>query len=140
MNEEQKKTVLNEHQALFNEWVHRLGLDGWHLIFNDMCRLEDLPIKDSSGTTTWVSSTRCAVIDIVDPQFLSKYGVGREFDFETVLVHELLHCVFSLLDNGNDNDNVEDRVLHQIIDDLARALVDAKRNGGVTQPVRVAAS
>ena len=44
------------------------------------------------------------------------------FDFEKTLVHELLHLKFSFW--CQNEDDVGDRVMHQMIDDLARALTE----------------
>jgi hypothetical protein len=50
-----------------------------------------------------------------------------EYDKEKTLVHELLHLKFSFLgESGND---LQDRVAHQVLNDLAKSLVDAKRSG-----------
>jgi hypothetical protein len=48
------------------------------------------------------------------------------FDFEVVLVHELLHLKFALLSDNSDC-NIESRYVHQLIDEMARSFVDAKR-------------
>ena len=44
------------------------------------------------------------------------------FDFEQTLVHELLHLKFSFW--CQNEDDVGDRAMHQMIDDLARALTE----------------
>lgn len=44
------------------------------------------------------------------------------FNFEKTLVHELLHLKFSFW--CQNEDDVGDRVMHQMIDDLARALTE----------------
>lgn len=41
---------------------------------------------------------------------------------QKILIHELLHLKMSFW--CQNDDNVEDRVMHQIIDDLARAFVE----------------
>jgi phage shock protein A len=49
------------------------------------------------------------------------------FDFEKTLVHELLHLKFSLL--ADKVEDMQSRYVHQMIDEMARSLVDAKRCG-----------
>ena len=84
-------------------------------------------MQDVAGCATWVESTRCATIDILSADHYPKGVVSRGFDWECTLVHELLHCKFCLL--SNDSDELQTRYVHQLIDDLARAFVDAKRRG-----------
>lgn len=52
-----------------------------------------------------------------------------EFDFEQILVHELLHIKFGLMSftSNTYESKVNAEFRHQLIDDLARALVMAKR-------------
>ena len=59
-------------------------------------------------------------IEIINPAY---YGDRiLPFDFEKTLVHELLHLKFSFW--CQNEDDVGDRVMHQMIDDLARALTE----------------
>lgn len=50
------------------------------------------------------------------------------FDFEKTLVHELLHLKFSFW--CKNEDDIGDRVMHQMIDDLARALTEKRKCEG----------
>ena len=77
------------------------------------------------GCSTFEESTKTARIDILDPKYYGDRVVP--FDREKTLVHELMHLKLCLLDT-NDND-LQSRLVHQTIDDMARALVDAKRCG-----------
>ena len=111
-------------QDLLKEWQHRLGLDDWYIVLKDNCSPNDMVLKDCTGETEWQEVTKCAVIRII-----SKKDYGDRiiaFDKEKTLVHELLHCKFCLL--GASGNDLQDRIQHQLIDDMARALVDAKRN------------
>ena len=119
---------MTEHEKLFNEWVERLGLTDWHFTFKTNVRPENMGYPDAEGCTLWTESTKCAWIDIIDEKFIPETATARPFDFERTLVHELLHCKLSLL--GGEKDSLQERVCHAIIDDLARAFVDAKRSGG----------
>lgn len=108
---------------LLKEWQTRLGLQDWTIKLNDNCAPEDMIMDGCAGCTEWTECNKTARIDILDKQY---YGERiTPFDYEKTLVHELLHLKTSLV-----SDNVDDlqaRYMHQMIDDLARALVDAKR-------------
>ncbi len=113
---------------LLEEWQERLGLHDWAIKLAYNCKQEDLSNPDWQGENTWNSSIKCSTIKIVSPEV---YGNDRimKFDFEKTLVHELLHIKFGLLDivDHTYESNVVDGLRHQLIDDLARALVMAKR-------------
>ena len=109
---------------LLIEWKKRLGLQDWAIILQINCSPKEMEIPDSEGCTTWEESTKSAQIQIADPGKIGE--LVRPFDFEEILVHELLHIKTTLL-SKNDPDDITDRILHQTIDDLGRALVDAKR-------------
>ena len=105
------------------EWKHRLQLDDWHIELIENCSPNDMTLKDCAGETEWSEVGETAVIRIIDKKDYGKRIVP--FDFEKTLVHELLHCKLCLLgESGND---LQDRLVHQYIDDLAKALVSAKR-------------
>lgn len=117
---------LTEHERLMKEWQNRLGLHDWRIKLADHCRPENMALQDVSGDVDWTESTKTARIEILDEQFYGDRIVP--YDYEEILVHELMHLKLSLVaDMVND---LQARYMHQIIDDLARALVDAKRNGG----------
>lgn len=116
-----------EHEKLLREWQNRLGLQDWYIILKTDCRPENMAMKDVEGCTTWTESTKSAWIDILDEQFFPEHAAARPYDFERTLVHELLHCKLSVL--SDNEESVQYRIVHQLIDDLARALVDAKRSG-----------
>lgn len=111
--------------ALLREWQKRLGLQEWRLKLYPSCKPEEMTIEDVDGATAWTESTKTARIDILDPKYYGDRIVP--FDFEKTLVHELLHLKLSLV--SVKVDELQERVVHQIIDDLARAFVDAKRKG-----------
>ena len=61
---------------------------------------------------------------LVNPEKIG--NLTRPFDFEEVLVHELLHLKTSLLSSMQEEETLTDRILHTLIDDVARAMVDIK--------------
>ena len=79
--------------------------------------------QNACGECTWDYIHKCAVINILNPKDYGERVVP--FDKEKTLVHELLHCKFAMIDNsGND---IVDRHIHQLVEDLAKALVKANR-------------
>ena len=111
------------NNKLLREWQHRLGLDDWRVKLFDNMEPEDMMIENVAGDVDWSESIKTARIEIMNPKFYGERIVP--FDYEKTLVHELLHLKLCLV-----SDNVGEfqaRYMHQIIDDLARAFVDAKR-------------
>ena len=109
--------------TLLQYWVKRLRLDDWTIKLIDNCSPEDFVTPGGkSGECEWQEVNKSAVIRILDPKF---YGTRvLPFDYEKILVHELLHCKFSLLEESDDT--IHDRIVHQLIEELSRALVEAK--------------
>ena len=101
-------------------------LEDWVIKLKPEAEPDEMPIEGADGATEWWDPVKQACIYIQDEKFYGKKLVP--FDWEQILVHELLHIKFSLLD-VSDREDLRHRVLHQIIDELARALVDAKRAG-----------
>lgn len=115
---------------LFEEWVSRLWLSDWAIRFYPDAIPTDMVLEDVSGEAEWTESSKTAVVRILREDCYGDRVVP--FDFEKTLVHELLHLKFCLID-GSGND-LQDRYIHQMIDDLARAFVDAKRSGEENEP------
>lgn len=115
-----------DHKKLLEEWKERIGLHDWVIMINDKCRPENMLEPDVSGCCNWDEVNKAARIDMLDPLYYGNRVIP--FDWEKTLVHELLHIKLCLVSDGYDTLWV--RYMHQIIDDLARAFVDAKRNGG----------
>lgn len=109
---------------LLKEWKNRLYLNDWDIVLKTDCSPNEMCLKDVSGETEWEEVNKCAIIRII-----SKKDYGDRilpFDEEKILVHELLHLKFCFLgESGND---LQDRVAHQILNDLAKSLLDAKRS------------
>ena len=111
--------------ALLGEWTKRLGMQDWAISLFVNVDPRDMTVENSLGCTSWEESTKSAVIQIVDPEELET--LTRSFDFEEVLVHELLHLKTSLLSSREIKEDLQERVLHQLIDDIARAMIDIKK-------------
>ena len=105
---------------LIGKWKRRLGLQDWTIKLCANCKPEEMTMSGVDGYTEWSESGKAARIEIIDPAYYGDRIVP--FNFEKTLVHELLHLKMSFW--CQDEDDVEDRVMHQIIDDLARAFVE----------------
>ena len=109
-----------EELALLEKWKRKLCLQEWRISLKTHLHPEEMTMGGVSGCTEWTESCKTARIEIINP---SCYGDRIvPFDFEKTLVHELLHLKFSFW--CQNEDDVGDRVMHQIIDDLARALTE----------------
>lgn len=109
------------------EWQERLGLQEWRISLNDCMSQKEMTDEGVDGCTEWQEVNKCARIEIMDPD---EYGdCVIPFDYERILVHELLHLKLCLISETFGEDVLQERVAHQLIDDLARALVDAKYSG-----------
>lgn len=112
-----------KHKALLAEWQARLGLQDWRIKLHDKCKPEEMMMENSAGCTEWSETVKTARIEIIDPKYYGERVVP--FDWEKTLVHELLHLKTCLV--SSNVPELQERVMHQMIDDLARALVSAKR-------------
>ncbi len=109
------------------EWRERLGLQEWRISLNDCMSQKEMMDENASGFTEFQEVNKTARIEIMDPD---EYGDRViPFDYERILVHELLHLKLCLISETFGEDVLQERVAHQLIDDLARALVDAKYSG-----------
>ena len=109
------------------EWQERLGLTDWRISLHDCVPAAEMSEEGVAGHTEWQEVNKTARIEILDPEDYGDRVIP--FDYERILVHELLHLKLSLIAETFGEDTMRERVAHQIIDDLARAFVDAKRSG-----------
>lgn len=61
---------------------------------------------------------RAAAIRLIDPIDYPKDCISP-YNMEKTLIHELLHCSFGAF---RENTSAENEMLHQIIDDMAKAI------------------
>ena len=106
--------------AIYKKWKHRLGLDDWQIDFIPNCNPNQFSNRNSCGETEYAESIKCAVIKIIDETYGYVCAPYAPLNIEKIIVHELLHLKFCFLD---DSDNeIQNRIVHQLIDDLARAI------------------
>lgn len=111
------------YKKLLKEWQERLSMQDWRIELQVGCRPDEMGVDDSSGCVQWQESSKTALVQIIDPKYYGERVVP--YDFEKTLVHELMHlktCLFY-----DSDDTLRERIVHMALDDIARALVDAKR-------------
>lgn len=113
------------HQDLLKKWVKRLYLEDWTISLKDNVTPDDFTLPGGKcGECEWQEVNKSAVIRILNPIYYGERIIP--FDFEKTLVHELLHIKFCFLwESGND---LQDRITHQLINDLAKSLVGAEND------------
>lgn len=111
----------NEELALLEKWKRKLCLQEWRIRLLTHLRPEEMTIAGTAaGCTEWSEANKTARIEIINPACYGDRIVP--FNFEKTLVHELLHLKMTFW--CQNDDNVSDRLMHQIMDDLARALTE----------------
>ena len=114
----------NEELALLEKWKRKLCLQEWRICLKTNLRLEEMTIGDAAGCTEWSEAIKTARIEIINPACYGDRIIP--FNFEKTLVHELLHLKFSFW--CQDEYSVADRLMHQYIDDLARAFTEVNND------------
>jgi hypothetical protein len=121
---------MNKNDKLLQEWQERLGLQNWVIKLKTGCTPEELS-PNNMAEVEYTAVNRTAVIRVLEE---SCYGDRIiDYDFEKSLTHELLHLKFEAIYNLTE---LEDRIIHPLIDDMARALVMAKRGKTKRQPYK----
>lgn len=111
---------IHEAVACLKEWQERLGLSDW-IIQIDLCHPREPDWHNAQAMCDWRTVNKTALVSIIKPEFspnqITKYCA------EKFLVHELLHCTFSILQTQDEGFNT---LLHRTQEDLAKALIMAK--------------
>ena len=111
-----------ELKSIVEYWKDELGLQDWKIGIS-ICRRDDMVLKEACGKNQYMHQSKLSLIRILDEIDYGEERVEKQ-DQEKIIVHEILHCVFSTIDT---DDVIKDRVQHQMIETLAKALVNAKR-------------
>ena len=105
-------------QALLEKWQGLLELRDWTIALRVGCLPDEMRTPEVEGEADWTECRKTAVIRLLDERCYGERIVP--YHPEQTLIHELLHLKFSLLgESGND---LQDRLVHQLIDDMACAL------------------
>ena len=113
--------TLDELKVLCDEWKQILGLQNWEIV---LLLVGHLSINGLQGNCTYTITSRQAIIKLLNPEHYDNDDFP--YDMEETLVHEMLHCYFSMLDIHLEN-SLADHIHEQNIDLLANALVGLKR-------------
>lgn len=106
-----------EAEALMHRWMATLGLFDWDIRLKWRVRSEDMPGEDALGYTNFNIVSKQAIVYMLDPvDFRNDFFT---YDYEEVLIHELLHIKFANLHNSDSQ--LMDLLLHQHIQDLAKS-------------------
>lgn len=109
-----------ESKVLLEKWKNRLRLQDWTIKLHINLAPDDMSLDGCVGCTDWSEVNKTARIEILDEKYYGDRLVP--YNFEETLVHELLHLKFTFWCQSTDE--VEDRYMHTIIEDLARALTE----------------
>ena len=116
-------SVAKSLTELLTEWKQRLDLSDWTIVVNENVSPYSMKTYGVAGECIWDEVHKAATINIGDEK---DYGDRiLPFDKEKTLVHELLEIKFCLFRNGESD--LHDKLIHQLIEDMAKALVRAKR-------------
>lgn len=115
-------------EQLLAEWQERLGLQDWIILLRYNCVASDMSDENWAGQNDWDTINKTSIIKIISKE---EYGNDRimDYDFEKILVHELLHIKFARISFTTESyeGQIASDLRHSILEDLARALVLAKR-------------
>lgn len=99
---------------ILKTWIILLGLSEWDISWRIASEKSAIS-EDSLAEVQVESSVKWAHI-VIAP--LSKFEADADRSLQQVLIHELLHIKFALI-QPDDLDTTEYRVQHQLIDELA---------------------
>lgn len=117
--------MITEEKAneLLQKWIKILQLTDWDIHFEWRMRERDMNLQDSMGCVRYEHTSKQAIIQMLDPVDFSNDLF--KYDYEKTLVHELLHLKFADIDNSENE--LQNKLIHQLIDSLAKAFVTAAR-------------
>jgi len=106
-------------------WVKILRIEDWEVLIR-FKRAENMTLEEVQGECIFNFTDRQAIVNIIDP--LDWIDIEFKQDFEKIVVHELLHIKFSeAFDEAFNEDVFKDKLIHRLLNDLAKSLVLAKR-------------
>ena len=107
----------------FEKWTNRLHLEDWDIRFKWSVRADKLP-ENVCGNTSYVFERKMATIEMVNE--VDYINELFPYDYEQTLVHELLHLKFAAIDDSENA--LQNKLVHQLVDDVSKWLVNASRN------------
>ena len=112
-----------EHIQLLQYWIKRLGLQDWSIDLQDNCSPREMYDADNQGETSYNYTYKKAIIKIASEQ--DRQHDVMPLDYEHILVHELLHCKFAILDDSGNS--LQDKVVHQLVEEFASILLEGRK-------------
>lgn len=108
---------------LLDKWIKILGLQDWHIeLYNDSS-IKQLFDKDAQAENYYNFVYKHAKIRIISDK--DRQHDILPLDYEHLLVHELLHCKFAILDDSGNE--LQDKIVHQLVEDFTKILVGDKK-------------
>jgi len=111
-----------EIETTGKEWQQILGLDDWIIVWKKS-RKEELELSACQGEVKYQLATKQAIVKIMDEVDWDNPDFTQ--DQEVVIVHELLHLKFGLLDKVKGE--IFELIIHQYVEELAKAFLKVKR-------------
>lgn len=112
-----------EHEQLLQYWVKRLGLQDWKIELLDDCSPREMCDANAQGENMYNYVHKHAIIKITHER--DRQHDIAPLDYEHLLVHELLHCKFSPLDDTGNW--LQDRLVHQFVEDFTKILLEGRK-------------
>ena len=109
-------------------WQKVLGLQDWYIILNFSAHVDDFQDRYSIGQCELRTVLKQAYIKILDEKCHKAYNKADKYDFELTLLHELMHVKLAYLDDSKND--LQNLLVHAMVEDMAKALVRAKRDKG----------
>lgn len=122
--------MIKSKQKLIDYWIKLLNLEDWKIEVLDNCSPRELFDKDAQAENYYNFVHKCAKIRITSDKDRSHDIMP--LDYEHLLVHELLHCKFAILDDSGNA--LQDKIVHQLVEDFTKALIERCRDD--TEDVR----
>ena len=126
-----KPVVEFESQTQLDEYLERwktiLGLQDW-MIKASVVGKEYMPLEDSAGVNEYNIPMMQSLIYILDPKDYEDDTMDV-YIAEKILVHELLHLVFTYVDRENDYESkIVDLIEHQKVEKMAKSFIKSRYN------------
>lgn len=111
--------MLNK-KKLLNQWIKILDLQDWNIEVFDDCSPRELFDPNSQAENYYNFVHKHARIRITTKK--DRDCDVSPLDYEHLLVHELLHCKFAVLDDSGNA--LQDKIVHQFVEDFAKILTE----------------
>lgn len=126
MEKEPKLLFADEKEMLecMSEWKKKLGLSDW-FIGAKICSKEDMSDEEWAGESYVQPENKCGTIKILRNEDIPKDCILKTSQ-ECTLIHELLHFKMIRFEEKDYFEAIYNLGMHQLIEEMARALYAAK--------------